>query len=54
MVRFNTSKKSTNSADLTAKISKVAYELYEKRGRTSGHEMEDWLKAERLVKSSKY
>jgi uncharacterized protein involved in type VI secretion and phage assembly len=30
-------------------IAKVAYELYEKRGRAHGNELEDWLEAERIV-----
>ncbi len=30
-------------------ITKKAYELYVKRGKLPGHEMEDWLEAERLV-----
>ena len=30
-------------------IARVAYELYEKRGRAHGHELEDWLEAERIV-----
>ncbi len=32
------------------RIAKVAYELYEKRGRQDGHQEEDWLEAERLVR----
>lgn len=32
--------------DLTARI---AYDLYEKRGRADGHDFEDWLEAERLA-----
>ena len=30
-------------------IARVAYELYEKRGRTHGYEFEDWLEAEKIV-----
>lgn len=30
-------------------IARVAYELYEKRGRAYGHELEDWLEAEKIV-----
>ena len=30
-------------------IAGVAYELYEKRGRAKGHELEDWLEAEKIV-----
>jgi len=32
-----------------AEIAKVAYELYEKRGRAAGHELDDWIEAERAV-----
>ena len=35
--------------DLGTRISKRAYELYEKRGRTHGHSFEDWLEAERQI-----
>ena len=31
-------------------VKKKAYEIYEKRGCTSGNDLEDWLNAERLVK----
>jgi len=30
-------------------ITRVAQELYEKRGRANGHELEDWLEAEKIV-----
>lgn len=30
-------------------ITRVAYELYKKRGRAHGHELEDWLEAEKIV-----
>jgi len=30
-------------------ITRVAYELYEKGGRALGHELEDWLEAEKIV-----
>ncbi len=30
-------------------ISQVAYELFEKRGRVHGHELQDWFDAERIV-----
>jgi len=36
--------------DLTDEIKKVAYQLYEKRGRKPGHEKADWFEAERIVK----
>ena len=31
-------------------IRQRAYELYEQRGRTDGHDLEDWLKTEREIK----
>jgi hypothetical protein len=31
-------------------VAKVAYDLYEKRGRVHGQDMEDWFKAEMIVK----
>ena len=38
------------SPDLTRKISKRAYELYEKRGRQSDHAVEDWDQAKREIR----
>jgi len=32
-------------------VARVAYELFEQRGRTPGRELEDWLEAERLVRA---
>ena len=31
-------------------VSKVAYELFERRGRTHGHDQEDWFEAMRIVR----
>jgi Protein of unknown function (DUF2934) len=42
-------KKTSSSPDLEAEIRRRAYQLYEQRGRTPGHENEDWLLAEREV-----
>lgn len=36
--------------DLEAEIRRRAYELYEQRGRTPGHENEDWLVAESEIR----
>ena len=36
--------------DITKLVEKKSYELYEKRGRKSGHSMDDWLEAERIIK----
>ncbi len=35
--------------ELRERIALKAYELYEKRGRTSGCDVDDWLEAEKLV-----
>jgi Protein of unknown function (DUF2934) len=35
-----------SAVDLQEQISRRAYELYERRGREHGHEVEDWLQAE--------
>lgn len=32
-------------------IARVAYELFEKRGRVHGYEMENWLEAEKIVRA---
>ena len=37
--------------DIQSLIGKKAYELYEKRGKKSGHSMDDWLEAERIIKA---
>ncbi|RPI37031.1 MAG: DUF2934 domain-containing protein [Nitrospiraceae bacterium] len=30
-------------------VARVAYELYKKRGRADGHDLDDWLEAEKTV-----
>lgn len=35
--------------ELYERIANRAYELYEQRGRTHGHDLEDWLRAEREI-----
>ncbi len=32
------------------RIRRKAYELYERRGKTDGHAIEDWLRAERQIR----
>jgi hypothetical protein len=51
MARATTGGKTMSSrTDTTELIRKKAFELYEKRGRKSGHAMNDWLEAERIVR----
>ena len=44
-------KKNTSTANLDEEIRIRAYQLYEERGYTPGHEAEDWLVAEREILS---
>jgi hypothetical protein len=37
--------------DLYKEISKVAYELYEKRGKAENRDLDNWLEAEKIVKA---
>lgn len=39
-----------NAAADDAEVACVAYGLYEQRGREDGHDLEDWLKAETIVR----
>ena len=52
-IRTGYSSTSSNK-DIAESIRKKAYELYEKRGRKSGHAMDDWLEAERIVKQKSF
>lgn len=38
------------AGSLQEEIEHVAYDLYERRGRIDGHDWEDWLEAEQIVK----
>jgi hypothetical protein len=42
-------KKNASTLDLEEEIRLRAYQLYEERGYTPGHENEDWLVAEREI-----
>jgi hypothetical protein len=42
------------SSDISEKIRKKAYELFEKRGYKHGSDMADWLEAEKIVKYGKH
>jgi hypothetical protein len=47
---LNDGGESSGSGDgIRRRIEEVAYELYEKRGREDGHDVEDWLKAEAII-----
>ena len=34
-------------------VARVAYALFEQRGRVHGHDLEDWLRAEQIVRQRK-
>ena len=33
-----------------AEVARVAYQLFERRGRVHGHDLQDWLEAERIIR----
>jgi hypothetical protein len=39
-----------STVEFNARVARKAFELFEQRGRNEGHDVEDWLEAERLVK----
>lgn len=45
------SKKKWSQDQISSEISQLAYQMYVDRGYQSGNDMDDWLKAERIVKS---
>jgi hypothetical protein len=38
-------------ADFQERVSQKAYELFQRRGGEPGHDLEDWLEAERLIRA---
>jgi len=52
MARRSTNKAETSvpQSQLTDMIRKKAHELYEKSGKKSGCDMDNWLEAERMIK----
>ena len=46
------SDKPTVLIPIERQIQQRAYELYERRGRTDGYDLEDWLQAEREIKGT--
>jgi hypothetical protein len=47
---MNTQAKAMSDRDHT-RVARLAYELYEQRGRKDGHDLDDWFKAERRIMS---
>jgi hypothetical protein len=40
---------STAPDDLYARVAALAYSLYERRGHEHGHDLEDWIQAEKAI-----
>jgi hypothetical protein len=40
-----------NHSDMWHRVATRAYELYKERGEENGHDVEDWLKAEALIRA---
>ena len=47
------SQPAASTQDITEIIRNVARKLYEKKGCQPGHDLENWLEAEKMVKSGK-
>jgi len=50
-VKMNRTTSSCKQNELTEAIRNKAQEIYEKSGRKEGRDLENWLEAERIVKS---
>lgn len=50
-IRFEPPLPSPSTVELRREIARLAYELYLKHGRLTGHDLEDWLTAEAIVYS---
>jgi hypothetical protein len=49
MAKKSGSQELLTERDFNEEIAKVAYDLYRKRGMGDGYDVEDWLKAEKIV-----
>jgi hypothetical protein len=38
-----------NRSGFQEEIAKIAYDLYVQRGKTDGHDLDDWLQAKKIV-----
>ena len=50
VVRVQRRKQPAQTKD-TGAVALVAYQLFQQRGRVHGHDLEDWITAERIVRS---
>jgi len=49
--KTSTSSAACSKKDITSLIAKKAYELYVKSGCKQGHDLDNWVKAEKIVKA---
>jgi hypothetical protein len=49
-MEHSTSERSAISDRLQGEIARLAFQLYEARGREDGHDVEDWLQAEAALR----
>ena len=42
-----------HEAEHASSVAELAYRIYEERGRQEGHDLEDWLEAERRIAASR-
>ena len=49
----NNFKNPLNEDKMMEEVRRVAFELYEQSGRIQGHELDNWLKAEKIVRNSR-
>lgn len=47
----HTSSKKASQDQIANEVAKLAYQFYVDRGYQNGNDMDDWLRAERIVKS---
>ena len=50
VVRVQRRRQPAQATDTRA-VALVAYQLFQKRGGVHGHDLDDWIKAERIVRS---
>ena len=49
----NNFKNPLNEDKMMDEVRRVAFELYEQSGRIQGHELDNWLKAEKIVRNNR-
>ena len=53
-VKSDTASQAADPAPDLQEVARVAYELYEQRGRADGHDLEDWISAETIVRQRRW